>query len=170
MLRRGVALVIDTLIVAIVVVPLGYGIQQVVSDAIHDGAAWLSASSVALLLYLGYFTLFESRGGKTVGKKLLGMHVRKRVGGSITMRESVTRNVLRVIDGFPFVFVPGVPPFYFAGATFMLITEHGQRLGDWAADTVVVMTAHDLEKEPARPRTGAHPRPPTPTPARRRRK
>jgi len=139
MLRRAVALTIDSLIIAVVVVPLWYGIERAISGAIsgarYDGAGWLSASSVSLLLYLGYFTLFEGWRAATPGKMLLGMQVRRRLGGELTMRDSVIRNVLRVIDGFPFVFVPGVPPFYLAGATFILVTQHGQRLGDWCADT-----------------------------------
>jgi uncharacterized RDD family membrane protein YckC len=171
-LRRGAAIVIDTVIIAIVVVPLGYALQQVISDAIGNddagqGAGWLSASSVSLLLYLTYFTLLEARGGATLGKKLLGLRVRRRLGGDINLRDSVIRNVLRVVDGFPFVFVPGIPPLYFLGATVILTSEHRQRVGDWAAETVVMLSSY---AEPA-PRSHAQ-RPPTTAPAtaRRRRK
>ena len=148
--RRMAALVIDTLIIALVVVPVGYAIQRLLEDLTNGGVGWLSASSVAMLLYLGYFIVLEGRSGATIGKRLLSMRVRRLHGGECTMRESLIRNSLRVIDGFPFFFVPGVPPLYLAGGVFIMYSRHRQRLGDWAAETVVVLThASEPTRQPA---------------------
>jgi hypothetical protein len=68
------------------------------------------------------------------------------------MRESLIRNSLRVIDGFPFFFAPGVPPLYLAGGVFIMYSRHRQRLGDWAADTVVVLAhASEPARQPSKP-------------------
>src|SRR5688500_10055290 len=128
------ALAIDTLIIAVVVVPIGFVIQRILEDLTNDGIGWLSASSVAMLLYLAYFTLLEGLRGATVGKRLLSLRVQRLQGGPCTVRESLIRNSLRVIDGFPFFFVPGVPPLYVAGGVFIMYSPHRQRLGDWAAE------------------------------------
>jgi uncharacterized RDD family membrane protein YckC len=146
------ALAIDTVIVAVVVVPIGFVIQKYLEDLTNDGVGWLSASSVAMLLYLGYFTILEGLRGATVGKRLLSLRVQRLHGGQCTMRESLIRNAMRVVDGFPFFFAPGVPPLYLAGGIFIMYSPHRQRLGDWAAETVVVL-AHAAE--PARQPTAA---------------
>ncbi|HEX5166985.1 MAG TPA: RDD family protein, partial [Thermomicrobiales bacterium] len=142
--RRMAALMIDSVIVAIVVVPIGFLIQQSLENLTNEGVGWLSASSVAMLLYIAYFTLLEGQSGATFGKRLLSLRVQRLHGGQCTMRESLIRNALRVIDGFPFFFAPGVPPLYLAGGVFIMYSPHRQRLGDWAADTVVVL-AHATE-------------------------
>jgi len=160
------ALVIDTVIIAIVVVPIGFVIQRILEDLTNDGVGWLSASSVAMLLYIAYFTLLEGQSGATIGKRLLSMRVQRLHGGQCTMRESLIRNALRVIDGFPFFFAPGVPPLYLAGGVFIMYSEHRQRLGDWAADTVVVLTH---ATEPAR-QHATPTRPPAGTSGRKRRR
>ena len=145
--RRLVALILDTLIVAIVVVPIGYGIQQLLDGVLVDGVDWLSASAIATLLYLGYFILLEGSSGATLGKRVLGLQVQRVQGGPCTMRESLTRNGLRIIDGFPFFFVPGVPPLYLVGGTMIIYSPQRQRLGDWAANTVVVRLASAADEE-----------------------
>ena len=137
--RRMAALAVDTVVVAVFVVPVGYAIQRLLRDVWFKGVDWLSASSVAMLLYLAYFTLLGGRGGATVGKWLLGLRVQDAHGGPCTMRASLIRNVMRVVDGFPFFFAPGVPPLYLIGGVMMLYTPRRQRLGDWAAETVVVL-------------------------------
>lgn len=139
--RRMVALIVDTVIVAIVVVPIGYAIQQLLDGVLYDGVDWLTASTIATLLYLGYFIILEGRSGATLGKRLLGLQVQRLHGGPCTMRESLTRNALRVIDGFPFFFAPGVPPLYLVGGTMIAYSPQRQRLGDWAANTVVVLAS-----------------------------
>ncbi len=148
--RRMAALAIDTLIVAVVVVPIGYVIQRVLEDLTNDGVGWMSASSLSMLLYLAYFTLLEGQSGATVGKRMLSLRVQRLHGGQCTMRESLIRNSLRVIDGFPFFFAPGVPPLYLAGGVFIMYSPHRQRIGDWAADTVVVLSrASEPARQPA---------------------
>jgi uncharacterized RDD family membrane protein YckC len=151
------ALAIDTVIVALVVVPIGYVIQRLLEDLVNDGVSWLSTSTIAMLLYIGYFTLLEGQSGATVGKRLLSLRVQRLQGGQCTMRESLIRNSMRIIDGFPFFFAPGVPPLYLAGGVFIMYSRHRQRLGDWAADTVVVLAhaSEPVRQQPVAPRQPA---------------
>lgn len=85
--------------------------------------------ALAFVFVLGYFVLLEGLFGQTVGKRLFGVVVVGRDGSAVTMRQSAARNLLRAVDGL----------FNYAvGLVVMLLTEDRQRLGDVAADTLVV--------------------------------
>ncbi|WP_415378728.1 RDD family protein [Halosimplex sp. TS25] len=78
---------------------------------------------------LGYYIALEGATGQTVGKRLAGIVVVNRRGGPITFYQAITRNLLRVVDGL----------FSYAlGLVIMLLSEDRQRVGDHAADTLVV--------------------------------
>jgi uncharacterized RDD family membrane protein YckC len=80
-------------------------------------------------VYLFYVLLLEGLWeGQTVGKKLLGLRVVKH-GRPIGLRDSVKRNLLRLVDAFP-------AGLYLVGFYFM--KKKGRRLGDLYADTEVV--------------------------------
>jgi uncharacterized RDD family membrane protein YckC len=83
------------------------------------------------LLWLLYFTYFESTSGQTLGKQLMGI----RVVDETTMQHldfarSLVRNILRIIDWLPFLYLIG----------FILIATNSkkQRIGDMAARSIVV--------------------------------
>lgn len=76
-----------------------------------------------------YFVLLEGWAGQTVGKRLTGIVVRTEGAAAISMRDSLIRNVLRVIDSIVF---------YAIGIVLILLSDREQRLGDRVADTVVV--------------------------------
>lgn len=78
---------------------------------------------------LAYFVLLEVLFAQTVGKRITGVAVINEDGGKITIRQSLIRNLLRVIDG-----MFG----YLLGLAIMLLSENFQRVGDHVADTVVV--------------------------------
>jgi len=90
------------------------------------------------LLLIGFFALewgysigFEVSGGNaTPGKRMVGLRVARSSGAPITWNQAVVRNLLRVVDLLP---VGGV-----FGAISCLISPRFQRLGDLAADTVVI--------------------------------
>ena len=83
-------------------------------------------------LQWGYFLLFELlRDGQTPGKKVLRLRVLHSSGQPVSVRGSVIRNVLRIVDFQPAV--TGV-----LGGGVMMLTGRSQRLGDLAADTIVV--------------------------------
>ncbi len=86
---------------------------------------------VSGLSSLAYFTLFEAYwNGQTPGKRVGGMRVIKAGGGPIGLIESLTRNILRIPD-----FLPAL---YLLGGVFVFFTRDCQRVGDMAAGTIVV--------------------------------
>lgn len=77
-----------------------------------------------------YYVLFETLGGgRTPGKRATGLRVVRSGGRPVTFVRSMLRNIMRVIDAFAF---------YFVGMVTIFITNKNQRLGDLAADTLVV--------------------------------
>lgn len=95
---------------------------------------WLLA--LGILVYgvvdLGYFILFEALwNGQTPGKRLQGIRVIQVNGQPIGWMESSVRNILRAVD-----ILGGVYPL---GLIFMFLSTRSQRIGDYAAGTVVVV-------------------------------
>jgi len=83
------------------------------------------------VLEWGYPILFEVFfGGQTVGKKALNIKVVNDDLTPIRFGPSLIRNLLRTADMFPFLYV--------FGAVSIAVTQKFQRLGDLAANTVVV--------------------------------
>ena len=100
---------------------------------LSTGAKWLIAGFILLnfLMIWGYFVLFEAFWhGQTPGKRWMKLRVLKDSGRSITLFESMTRNLLRVVDSLPGMYVVGL--------ISMLCTRQSKRLGDLAAGTIVV--------------------------------
>ena len=88
---------------------------------------------IFILLGLAYFVILEWQLGGTVGKLLLGVRVVNEDDKPIAFKQSVIRNVLRVVDAFPYI----VP--YVTGLILVAGDEHKRRLGDRVANTQVVM-------------------------------
>jgi uncharacterized RDD family membrane protein YckC len=84
-----------------------------------------------LMLILAYFTVLEWRFGMTVGKRLLGIRVVDYSGKKISFRQAFTRNILRILDGMPYL----VP--YIVGLVVVLTSQNRMRIGDLAAKTIV---------------------------------
>jgi uncharacterized RDD family membrane protein YckC len=87
-------------------------------------AAW-----IFLVVGLGYYVLCEAATGATLGKRIVGIHVIGEDGKQLTFGAAVVRNLLRLVDCLFF---------YLVGAIFAVTSQHGQRLGDRAAHTLVV--------------------------------
>jgi len=139
---RFVALLVDYLIWAVVLIAF-FIIVAVVDPSLSAfskmGEKWATAVFVFIpfLLYWGYFTLFEAFwNGRTPGKRVAKIRVIQRSGRGIGLFESLTRNFLRIVDQFPFVYVVGV--------ISILVTKQHQRLGDLAAGTLVVHERENL--------------------------
>ena len=78
-----------------------------------------------------YPVLFEVlRVGQTPGKRAMSLRVVSADATPIGWNASLLRNLLRAVDVFPI--------FYLAGVVSMLLGRRFQRLGDLAADTLVV--------------------------------
>jgi hypothetical protein len=81
----------------------------------------------------GYFLLYEWLWtGQTPGKRLLGLRVIRRRGTAVSFWQAAVRNILRFVDA------PLVPGFYCLGFAVMACNRESRRLGDLAADTLVV--------------------------------
>jgi uncharacterized RDD family membrane protein YckC len=93
--------------------------------------ATIALAVLPLLVYIGDDVLFETLGsGRTPGKRATGLRVLRADGGAEDGVASLIRNVLRLIDGLPLSYVPGI--------VSILVTKRNQRLGDLAAGTIVV--------------------------------
>ena len=68
--------------------------------------------------------------GQTPGKRLLRLRVMDAAGLRLDLRQVIIRNLLRAVDA--------LPQLYLVGGVACLVTARAQRLGDLAADTVVV--------------------------------
>jgi uncharacterized RDD family membrane protein YckC len=78
-----------------------------------------------------YFVVLEiATGGRSIGKRLLGLRVVRDGGLPIGLRESLVRNLLRIADS--------LPANYLIGLVAMVVSPEGKRLGDAAAGTVVI--------------------------------
>ncbi len=139
---RFLALLIDLaiqiganiLLVLIVAVALAASARTGALNRMSDTAGkWFVAGIILVyfLLYWGYFSLFEAfQNGQTPGKRVLKIRVIKDSGRQITFFEALARNLLRVVDA-----LPGV---YLVGVISILLTKSNKRLGDLIADTLVV--------------------------------
>ncbi len=98
----------------------------------------LGRDFAGLVLTVGYFVFSQGYSiatewlwrGQTVGKRLLRLRVVDARGLRLTFTQVVLRNLLRLVDG--------LPVFYLVGGTAALLSRQAQRLGDLAADTLVV--------------------------------
>jgi uncharacterized RDD family membrane protein YckC len=95
-----------------------------------NGAAAIFAV-VAFLFFWGYDVAFEVlASGRTPGKRWNGLRVVRTEGQPIGFLASATRNLLRLIDWLPSLYVVGMISIF--------ATRKNQRLGDIVAGTVVV--------------------------------
>ena len=110
----------------------------------------VSSGFGGLLWIVGYFALTLGYGialewfwrGQTVGKRLLRLRVMDAQGLRLHPSQIVIRNLLRAVDMLPVL--------YLLGGTACLLSRRAQRLGDLAANTIVVRqpktTQPDLDK------------------------
>jgi len=125
---RFVALLADTLLQG---VALGLLIVAlVVADTGGFAFEAIVALAVFALLFV-YPVAFElAAGGRTPGKRWSSLRVVCDDGSPLTFRSSALRNVLRLVD-----ILPGL---YLVGAIAIFATRANQSLGDLAAGTLVV--------------------------------
>ncbi len=93
------------------------------------------AQALSLILYLalsiGYAIALEWLWrGQTLGKRLLRLRVMDRQGLHLRFNQVVIRNLMRAVDA--------LPNLYLVGGLACLLSRDARRLGDFAADTIVV--------------------------------
>ena len=110
--------------------------------ALAGGFVGLAIVSLAfgglLLISVAYHVAFEVlAGGRTPGKRMNGLRVVMDGGEPVGLRASAVRNLIWLLEGPALLYIPAI--------VSILSTRRNQRLGDLAADTLVV-------REPRAPR------------------
>lgn len=171
---RLVAFALDLLLVGILIVAV------VVVVGLPGGAAWATGIALLAVFLLRdlYFVFFEiRRQGATPGKRILGIRVIDRRGGTLSATSVFTRNITREFELFlPIVLLSaperlaaGAPGWATASAVLWIVLvmlfpffnrEH-LRIGDLVAGTLVVKAPRalllaDLVERRGRPRPAAH--------------
>jgi uncharacterized RDD family membrane protein YckC len=90
-----------------------------------------------LFVTTSYFLIFETLfRGRTPGKRLTHLRVVSEGGSVLDWRQSLLRNLLRMVDS--------LPTGYLVGVVAMLISPRVQRLGDLVAGTIVIREREDF--------------------------
>jgi uncharacterized RDD family membrane protein YckC len=134
---RFLAVALDTLIqigVAVAVLMVWLALSALLAGSRSGpNSVWATVLVVvsAFLLEYGYFAFFETIWhGQTPGKRYTHLRVVKSNGQPIGAYESVARNLIRIVDSFPGIYVVGI--------LSALLSSQSKRLGDFVAGTVVI--------------------------------
>jgi uncharacterized RDD family membrane protein YckC len=123
---RFLARLLDTVIQAGCIIALAIGV------GVTGAPGWTIAISVVFifLVIFAYDVVFETlTNGRTIGKQAAGIRVLAQGGEPIRFLASAVRNIVRIVDFLPVL--------YLVGSVSIVVTEHDQRLGDLAAGTIV---------------------------------
>lgn len=118
--KRAMAFVVDLLILGVV---LGLATNVAFMVAVPLGFLSMALGVVAAFAYFSYL---EAAYGQTLGKTAMDIVVISEDDDPISVRASLIRTLLRPVDTI--------------GILAMFVTDRRQRLGDLAADTIVVDT------------------------------
>ena len=125
---RFIARLLDTL------VQLGIILALSIPAAVFTQWSGFAVAGFIVMVFLVMFFYdvpFEVwGGGRTLGKRALGIRVVGTNGEPIDFISSTVRNTLRIVDF--------LPVFYLVGSISIVATRHAQRLGDLAGGTVVM--------------------------------
>ncbi len=110
---------------------------MIASKLLQPFYVWFPGFAMAILFLatfiigIGYgITLEWFWRGQTLGKRLLRLRVMDEQGLRLKFSQVVIRNLLRFVDRLPVA--------YLVGGLACLYSRHAQRLGDFAASTIVV--------------------------------
>lgn len=126
---RLLAWAVDALLIG-VLCSLAGSLLSLLGWVVRDLAAAVTLIAFFLIQF-GYGILLEWRWrGQTVGKRLVRLRVVDATGHKLQFSQVVLRNLLRAVD-----ILPGS---YLVGGLSCCLSPRAQRLGDFAANTVVV--------------------------------
>ncbi|MBA4388798.1 MAG: RDD family protein [Verrucomicrobia bacterium] len=134
---RMLAVAIDT----VCVIAIGFVIRMILSgfSIVSLDIAGAFSLIAGFLLSVGYPMFFEWLWhGQTIGKKAVRIQVMDEQGLRLRFHQVMMRNLLRVVDTLPW--------FYMLGGIVSVLSPRSQRLGDMAANTIVVH--HPKVQEP----------------------
>lgn len=142
--RRALAYLIDLLVRLAILFVIGL-VLWLASMGSSEISGWKLGALLLLMFALewGYFVACESfMSGRSVGKRVLGLRVVTRDGLPVSFGGSVLRNLLRAADF--------LPTGYAIGLLTMTLDPRFRRLGDWAADTMVIVEERPRLRDPIR--------------------
>lgn len=152
---RFLALAIDTLIQGIIYIVLFFSLVILVNTLtdidlprpVNDALA-IGVVVVLFIIQFGYFMFFEIiLNGQTPGKRVFGLRVIKDNGYPLAPLDSVIRNLIRIIDFLPFA--------YGVGLVTMFLNARAKRLGDFAANSIVVKMRRQVRLQDLQPGSAA---------------
>ncbi len=124
---RFIALLVDFVLVT----GTSVVVAQLTLALLPTAAAFIVRALLLLLLTWGYHVYFEVlHAGQSPGKRIMGIRVVDGRGLPLSFEQSFVRNVIRVLDALPVGYALGAVACQFDGLR--------RRLGDIAADTLVV--------------------------------
>jgi uncharacterized RDD family membrane protein YckC len=128
-LTRFLGWAIDMGCIGVMLMVLGYivAILQLISANLAGAAYVLSYFIISIGYGIACEWLWR---GQTVGKKVFRLRVVDAEGLRLQFNQIVTRNLLRFVDS--------LPAFYFVGGAVCWLSPKCQRLGDIAANTIVI--------------------------------
>ena len=126
---RFLALAIDVACVAAAssIVSTVFSLVGVLSLDVAVAGGMLGSAAIAIGYPMASEWLWR---GQTLGKRLLRLQVMDEQGLRLQFSQVAIRNLLRAVDV--------LPGFYLVGGAAAVLSRHGQRLGDMAANTIVV--------------------------------
>src|SRR2546430_9361298 len=142
--RRLAALILDALVISLLdaIINGTFGVTRVTGGVVPSMASggftsfttqttvdWLWLT----LLWVGYYAVLEGLFAATVGKRLAGVRVTDLEGRRIGWQAAILRNLGRLLDALPFL--------YLLGGILTLKSRQHQRLGDRFAGTLVLPAA-----------------------------
>jgi uncharacterized RDD family membrane protein YckC len=142
--RRALAYLIDLFVRFAILFVIGMVLSM--ASLGHSELSGFQLGAILLLMFAlewGYFVACESfMGGRSFGKRVLGLRVVTRDGLPVSFGGSVLRNLLRAADF--------LPTGYAIGLLTMTLDSRFRRLGDWAADTMVIIEERPRLRDPIR--------------------
>jgi len=121
--RRAIAMLIDMFLL----IPVYF----IVGKFAGDGEVTESLTAIAsTLIFIAYMTWVEGTYGQSLGKRVVGIKVIMENGEKCTLKAALIRNLLRIIDALPNLYIVGI--------LVITFTKKRQRIGDLAAKTVVI--------------------------------
>src|SRR5690606_27659792 len=93
------------------------------------------------IFYGGFFETVWN--GQTPGKRMLRLRVVTIHGEPISPYQAILRNILRIVDGFPYFIEPPIRiPLFQVGLFAMIANRRYQRVGALVCGTIVVTEEH----------------------------
>ena len=128
---RGFAQALDYVFLSLFFFPITYLVKGtwLMFPEDHLWIIFDPLCAIFLIVIFAYFILLEGLTGVTIGKLILGLKVLSVDSKKITLRQSVIRNLGRLLDGLPMLNILGI--------VSIARSPIKQRIGDKIAKTIV---------------------------------